>query len=112
MEIDFKTKISILSDRQRDWFATAMVAMVLADGDIDRAEVDFLLKVTTLIKDEAAKDRIKKFIQFKTVQNQTTCRSRHQRKTERRETPRRASGQNVGRESASGPRKTDVRHVV
>ncbi len=67
MDIDFKTKISALNDRQRDWFATAMVAMVLADGDIDRAEVDFLLKVTSMIKDESTKDRLKKFIQFKTI---------------------------------------------
>ena len=67
MEIDFKTKISSLNDRQRDWFATAMVAMVLADGDIDRAEVDFLVKITSLVKEEATKDRLKKFIQFKTI---------------------------------------------
>ena len=67
MDIDFKTKISSLNERQRDWFATAMVAMVLADGDIDRTEVDFLLKITTMVKEEATKDRLKKFIQFKTV---------------------------------------------
>ena len=67
MDIDFKTKISELNDRQRNWFATAMVAMVLADGNIDRAKVDFLLKVTSMIKDESTKDRLKKFIQFKTI---------------------------------------------
>jgi uncharacterized tellurite resistance protein B-like protein len=67
MDIDFKTKISELNVRQRDWFVTAMISMVLADGNIDRAEVDFLLKATSLIKDEPTKDRMKKFIQFKTL---------------------------------------------
>ena len=67
MDIDFKTHISELSPRQRDWFVTAMISMVLADGNIDRAEVDFLLKATSLIKEDAAKERMKKFIQFKTL---------------------------------------------
>jgi uncharacterized tellurite resistance protein B-like protein len=67
MDIDFKTKISTLNPRQRAWFATAMVAMVLADGNIDRAEVDFIVKLISLIKDDQMIDRLKKFIQFKTV---------------------------------------------
>ncbi len=67
MDIDFKTKITSLNERQRDWFATAMIAMVLADGDIDRSEVDFLVRITNLVKDEATVDRLKKFIQFKTI---------------------------------------------
>lgn len=67
MDIDFKTKISALNPRQRTWFATAMVAMVLADGNIDRAEVDFIVKLISLVKDEPTVERLKKFIQFKTV---------------------------------------------
>ena len=67
MDIDFKTKITALNERQRDWFATAMIAMVLADGNIDRSEVDFLVRITNLVKDEATVDRLKKFIQFKTI---------------------------------------------
>jgi len=67
MDIDFKTKISALSPRQRAWFATAMVAMVLADGNIDRAEVDFIVRLLALVEDPTDQDRLKKFIQFKTV---------------------------------------------
>ena len=52
MDIDFKTKISELTPQQRAWFATAMVAMVLADGNIDQAEVGFIVKITTIIKDD------------------------------------------------------------
>ncbi len=67
MDVDFKTKISELKTAHRTWFATALVAMVLADGNIDRAEVDFILKVTTFIKDETTVERLKKFIQFQTM---------------------------------------------
>jgi uncharacterized tellurite resistance protein B-like protein len=67
MEIEFKTKISALNERQRTWFATAMVGMILADGDIDRAEVEFIVKLISLVKDEAVQERLKKFIQFKTM---------------------------------------------
>ena len=66
MDIDFKTKISELKTQQKAWFATAMVAMVLADGSIDQAEVGFIVKITTIIKDEATVERLKKFIQFQT----------------------------------------------
>jgi uncharacterized tellurite resistance protein B-like protein len=67
MEVDFKTKISELKPLHRTWFATAMVAMVLADGNIDRSEVEFIMKLTSLVKDDATMDRLKKFIQFQTV---------------------------------------------
>lgn len=67
MDIEFKTKISALNERQRTWFATAMVGMILADGDIDRAEVEFIVKLISLVKDEAIQERLKKFIQFKTM---------------------------------------------
>ena len=67
VEVDFKTKISELNPRAREWFATAMVGMVLADGDIDRSEMDFLLKVIQLVPDMDVVDRLKKFLQFKTI---------------------------------------------
>ncbi|HKJ00053.1 MAG TPA: hypothetical protein VKB51_16365 [bacterium] len=67
MDVDFKTKISELKPPHRNWFATALVAMVLADGNIDRSEVDFIVKLTLLVKDEATVERLKKFIQFQTI---------------------------------------------
>ena len=67
MDVDFKTKISELKTPQRNWFATAMVAMVLADGAIDKAEVEFIVKLTSMIKDEGTVERLKKFIQFQTI---------------------------------------------
>lgn len=66
VEVDFKTKVSQLNPRAREWFATAMVGMVLADGDIDRTEMDFLLRMIQTVKEEAVVDRLKKFLQFKT----------------------------------------------
>ena len=66
-DVDFKTKISQLNPRAMEWFATAMVGMVLADGDIDRSEMDFMLKMIQLVPDPVVVDRLKKFIQFKTV---------------------------------------------
>jgi len=66
MEVDFKTKISSLDIRQREWFATATVAMMLADGNIDRSEMDFILRIIQMVKDETVVDRLKKFIQFQT----------------------------------------------
>ena len=67
MDVAFKTKVSELNPRAREWFATAIVGMVLADGDIDRSEMDFLLKVIQLVPDPDVVDRLKKFVQFKTV---------------------------------------------
>jgi len=67
MDIDFKTKISRLNPKQRTWFATAIVAIVLADGNIDRAEVDFIVKLVSLVPDQPTVERLKKFIQFKTI---------------------------------------------
>ncbi len=67
MEIDFKTKISALNPRQREWFATAMVGMMLADGNIDRSEMDFVLKLIQLVQDPEIIGRLKKFIQFQTM---------------------------------------------
>ena len=66
-DVDFKTPISKLDPRAREWFATAMVAMVLADGNIDRNEMEFLLRVVGLVREEATVERLKKFIQFKTM---------------------------------------------
>jgi uncharacterized tellurite resistance protein B-like protein len=66
-DVDFKTKISELKPLHRTWFATAMVAMVLADGSIDRSEVDFIVKLTSLVKDDGTVERLKKFIQFQTI---------------------------------------------
>ena len=67
MDIDFKTKISDLKSHQRNWFATAMVAMILADGNIDRAEVEYVVKLTSIIKDDGTVERLKKFIQYQTI---------------------------------------------
>lgn len=66
-DVDFKTKISQLEPKAREWFATAIVGMVLADGNIDRNEMNFLLKMIQMVQDPAVVDRLKKFIQFKTI---------------------------------------------
>ena len=66
-DVHFKTRFSQLNERQRVWFATAIVAMILADGDIDRNEVNFIVKLIKLVPEKRVAQRLKKFIRFRTV---------------------------------------------
>ena len=66
--IQFKTELSQLDGRQRRWFATAIVAMVLADGKIDHDEVNFVVELIKQVSSDAREtQRLKKFIRFRTV---------------------------------------------
>lgn len=39
-----------LNDRQKSWFARAMVGMVFADGRVDKEEMDFLREAISFLK--------------------------------------------------------------
>jgi len=65
----FVTPIQAMDDRQKEWFATAMVAMVLADGNISQGEVQALMESIHFLRDQAAVERLKKFVQHQTPPN-------------------------------------------
>jgi uncharacterized tellurite resistance protein B-like protein len=52
---------------QKEWFATAMVSMILADGDVSEGEVDSLMTTFTVICDDESAGRLRKFLQYKTM---------------------------------------------
>lgn len=70
-EKKFKTPVDSMDDRQKEWFASAMVSMILADGDVSPGEVDSLLTSFQVICPPDAQARLKKFLQFKTMPDLT-----------------------------------------
>lgn len=64
MELKFRTPIKEMTSPQKEWFATAMVAVVLADGTVSQGEVTSLLNSISFVQDPTAVDRLKKHIQF------------------------------------------------
>ncbi len=67
MTATFRTPIAAMNEQQKEWFATAMVSMVVADGDVSQGEVDSLLASLSFIKSPEAQERLKKYIHYKTV---------------------------------------------
>ena len=66
MAVEFKTPIQAMDDKQKEWFATAMVSMVLADGNVTQGEVESLMSSFSFINPPPA-DRLKKFLHYKTM---------------------------------------------
>ena len=64
---NLRTPIKSMDSRQKEWFATAMVAMVLADGNVTAGEVESLMRSIGFVKEPGTVDRLKKHIQFQTV---------------------------------------------
>ena len=69
--IKFKTPIDAMDARQKEWFATAMISMILADGDVSQGEVDSLQGTFSVICTAEASARLRKFLQFKTMPDLT-----------------------------------------
>ncbi len=67
MEMKFRTPIKEMTPQQKEWFATAMVAVVLADGSVSKGEVESLLNSISFVSDPVAVDRLKKHVQFQTA---------------------------------------------
>ena len=65
----FKTPLDSMDDKQKEWFATAMVSMVLADGNVAQGEVESLLGSLSFIKQPDVGERLKKFLAHKTMPN-------------------------------------------
>ncbi|MCH8883954.1 MAG: TerB family tellurite resistance protein [SAR324 cluster bacterium] len=67
MAVKFKTPIQAMDDKQKEWFATAMVSMVLADGNVSQGEVESLVSSFAFVNSPGATDRLKKFLHYKTM---------------------------------------------
>ncbi len=64
---NLRTPVKMMDTRQKEWFATAIVAMVLADGNVTKGEVKSLLRSIAFVKERETVDRLKKHIHFQTV---------------------------------------------
>jgi len=59
-----RTPIAKMSEPQREWFATAMVAMIVADGSVSSDEVESLMQAISFVKNPQAVERLKKYVHF------------------------------------------------
>ena len=66
MAYSFRTQIAGMTGRQKEWFATALVAMVLADGNVSEGEVKTLMQCISFLQEPVAVERLKKHVQFQT----------------------------------------------
>ena len=71
MASKFRTPVDTMSDHQREWFAMAMVAMVLADGNVTQGEAQALIQSLAFIKNPGLVESLKKYIAYQTVPNLT-----------------------------------------
>jgi len=62
-----RTPVAKMSDPQREWFASAMIAMILADGSVSQAEVESLMQAISFVSNPLAVERLKKFIRFQSM---------------------------------------------
>lgn len=61
-DVVFRTNVSQLDALGKEWFAEVVIGGVLADGQIDRSETNFLLTVIKLLDNKYTVERLKKFI--------------------------------------------------
>lgn len=59
-----RTPIAKMNEQQREWFASAMIAMILADGSVSQGEVESLLQAISFVHDPQAVERLKKFVHY------------------------------------------------
>ncbi|MCH8076934.1 MAG: hypothetical protein IIC13_07590 [SAR324 cluster bacterium] len=71
MAHNFRTPIGAMSENQREWFAMALVAMVIADGEVSQAETQTLVQSISFIKNPTLVESLKKYISHQTVPNLT-----------------------------------------
>lgn len=64
MSQGFRSPVDAMDRRQKEWFATAMVSIVTADGTVTQEEVDALMDAIGFVKDPDSLDRLKKFIAY------------------------------------------------
>lgn len=67
MAHQFRTPVEAMTDHQREWFAVAMVAMVLADGNITQGEAQGLMHSLSFVRNPQLLALLKKYIAYQTV---------------------------------------------
>ena len=74
MSTEFNTPISKMDDHQKEWFATAIVSMILADGNVTREESESLMRSIGFVRNEVLVETLKKYIAYQTMPNLTAFR--------------------------------------
>jgi uncharacterized tellurite resistance protein B-like protein len=64
MSLTLRTPVAKMNDMQREWFASAMIAMILADGNVAQGEAEGLMQAISFVKNPQAAERLKKFVHF------------------------------------------------
>jgi uncharacterized tellurite resistance protein B-like protein len=67
MAQSFRAPVETMNDHQREWFAVAMVAMVLADGNITQGEAQTLMRSLSFVRNAQLVESLKKYIAYQTV---------------------------------------------
>ncbi|HUJ74381.1 MAG TPA: hypothetical protein VL359_05960, partial [bacterium] len=67
MTLQFKTPLNLMTEAQREWFASALVSMILADGNITQGEVETLMGSIGFVSNPQAVERLKKFVHFRSM---------------------------------------------
>jgi uncharacterized tellurite resistance protein B-like protein len=71
MAHNFRAPVEAMNDHQREWFATAIVSMVMADGSVTQGEAQSLMQSLSFIRNAALVDSLKKYVAFQTPPNLT-----------------------------------------
>jgi S-methylmethionine-dependent homocysteine/selenocysteine methylase len=64
MTAALRTPVAKMSEPQLEWFATAMVSMILADGSVSSDEAEALLQAISSVKDPQAVERLMKNVHY------------------------------------------------
>ena len=67
MAHQFKSPLEAMNESQREWFAMAIISMILADGNVTQAETQSLLQSISFVKNPQVVESLKKYIAYQTV---------------------------------------------
>ena len=56
-----------MNESQKEWFATAMITMILADGNVTQAEAETLIRSISFVKNPSVVETLKKYISYQTM---------------------------------------------
>jgi uncharacterized tellurite resistance protein B-like protein len=67
MAHSFRAPVEQMNDHQREWFATAIVSMVMADGTVTQGEAQSLMQSLSFIRNAQLVDALKKYVAYQTT---------------------------------------------
>lgn len=67
MTVNFRSPVQSMTEGQREWFATAMVSMILADGNVSQGEVEKLMQSISFVRSHQVVERLKKYVHFQSM---------------------------------------------